>query len=118
MGASRSALGVLWGASGAPKGASGMSRGGSWELQGRPLMRLGMLRASLGEALGSFWELRGRIGSKNAETMEFLVVPRFLYVFRGPGLSKIDEKAVQEAAKAARRPLSEAGRPLAEHVGS
>ena len=55
MGASRSALGVLRGASGAPKGASGTSRGGSWELQGRPLKRLGMLRACLGAALGSFW---------------------------------------------------------------
>ena len=32
--------------------------------------------------------------------------------------SEIGEKAVQEAAKAARRPLSEAGRPLDEHVGS
>ena len=41
----------------------------------------------------------------------------FSLVF-GPGLSNIGGKAVQEAAKAARRPLSEAGRPLAEHVGS
>ena len=77
MEASWSALGVLRGASGAPKGASGTSRGGSWELQARPLQRLGMLRACLGEALGSFWELRGRIGSKNAETMEFLVFTKF-----------------------------------------
>ena len=77
MGVSRSALGVLRGASGAPKGASGTSRGGSWELQGRPLKRLGMLRGCLEEALGSFCELRGRIGSTNAETMESLVSPRF-----------------------------------------
>ena len=77
MGASRSALGVLRGASGAPKGASGTSRGGSWELQGRPLKRLGVLRECLGEALGSFCELRGRIGSKSAEHMELLVFPRF-----------------------------------------
>ena len=77
MGASRSALGVLRGASGAPKGASGTSRGGSWELQGRPLKRLGVLRGCLREALGSFCELRGRIGSKNAETIEFPVFPRF-----------------------------------------
>ena len=77
MEASWSALGVLRGASGAPKGASGTSRGGSWELQGHPLKRLGVLRECLGEALGSFWELRGRIGSKNAETMEFIVSQKF-----------------------------------------
>ena len=64
---------MLRGASGAPKGASGTSRGGSWELQGRPLKRLGVLRGCLREALGSFCELRGRIGSKSAETMELLV---------------------------------------------
>ena len=77
MEASWSALGVLQGASGAPKGASGTSRGGAWELQGRPLKRLGVLRGCLWEAFGSFCELRGRIGSKNAETMEFMVFPRF-----------------------------------------
>ena len=77
MGASWNALGVLRGASEAPKGASGTSRGGSWELQGRPLKRLGVLRGCLGEALGSFCELRGRIGSENAETIEFVVFPRF-----------------------------------------
>ena len=77
MGASRSALGVLRGASGAPKGASGTSRGGSWELQGRPLKRLGVLRGCLREALESFRELRGHIGSKNTETMELFVFPRF-----------------------------------------
>ena len=81
MGASRRALGVLRGASGAPKGASGTSRGGSWELQGLPLKRLGVLWGCLGEALGSFCELRGRIGSKNAETIELLVFPRFLHCF-------------------------------------
>ena len=77
MEASWSALGVLRGASGAPKGVSGTSRGGSWELQGRPLKRLGVLWGCLGEALGSFCELRGLIGSKDPETMEFLVFPRF-----------------------------------------
>ena len=77
MGASRCALGMLRGASGAPKDASGTSPGGSWELQGRPLKRLGVLRECLGEALGTFCELRGRIGSKNAETIEFLVFPMF-----------------------------------------
>ena len=81
MGASRSALGVLRGASGAPKGASGTSPGGSWELQGRPLKRLGVLQGCLREALGSFWELRGRIGNQNAEHMEFLVFPWFSHVF-------------------------------------
>ena len=70
MGASRSALGVLRGAYGVPKGASGMSPGGSWELQGRPLKRLEVLRGCLREALGSFCELRGRIGSKNTENIE------------------------------------------------
>ena len=34
-----------------------------------------------------------------------------------PWVSKINENSIQETAKAARRPLSEAGRPLAEHVG-
>ena len=77
MGASWSALGVLQGASAAPKGASGTSRVGSWELQGLPRKRLGVLRGCLRDALGSFCELRGRIGSKNAETIEFLVFPRF-----------------------------------------
>ena len=68
---------MLRGASGAPKGASGTSRGGSWELQGHPLKCLGVLRGCLREALGSFCELRGRIGSENAENMEFIVFPRF-----------------------------------------
>ena len=68
---------MLRGASGEPKGASGTSPGGSRELQGRPLKRLGVLRGCLREALGSFCELRGRIGSKNDETMEFIVFPRF-----------------------------------------
>ena len=68
---------MLRGASGAPKGASGTSRGGSWELQGRPLKRLGVLQGCLREALGSFCELGGRPGSENAEHMEFLVFPRF-----------------------------------------
>ena len=45
---------MLRGASGAPKGASGTSRGGSWELQGRPLKRLGVLRGCLREAWGAF----------------------------------------------------------------
>ena len=69
---------MLRGVSGAPKGASGTSPGGSWELQGRPLKRLGVLRGCLREALGSFCELRGRIGSENAETIEFTVFLRFL----------------------------------------
>ena len=72
---------MLRGASGAPKGASGMSRGDSWELQGRPLKRLGVLRGCLGEALGCFCKLRGRIGSKNAETTEFIVLLRFYLGF-------------------------------------
>ena len=88
MGASRSALGVLRGASGAPKGAAGTSRGGSWELQGRPLKRLGVLRECLREALGSFCDLRGRIGSNNAENTEFIVFLRFWHGCRSPGLSK------------------------------
>ncbi len=66
---------MLRGASGAPKGASGTSRGTSWDLQGRPLKRLGVLRRCLREALGSFRVLQGRIGSKNAETMEFIQEP-------------------------------------------
>ena len=65
MGASRSALGVLRGASGAPKGASGTSRGGSWELQGRPRNPMWMLQGRLGEAFGSFFEVRGDFGSEN-----------------------------------------------------
>ena len=81
MGASWSALEMLRGASWAPKGASGTSPGGSWELQGRPLKRLGVLRGCLREALGSFCELRRRIGSKNAETIELLVFPRFEHGF-------------------------------------
>ena len=68
---------MLRGASGALKGGSGTSRGGSWELHGRPLKRLGVLRECLGEALGSFCELRGRIGSKKAEHMEVMVFPEF-----------------------------------------
>ena len=68
---------MLRGASGAPKGASGTSPGGSWKLQGRSLKPLGVLWGCLREALGSFCELRGRIGSKTAEHMEFLVFPRF-----------------------------------------
>ena len=42
----------------------------------------------------------------------------FSMVFEVLGSRKILEKSAREAAKAARRPLSEAGRPLAEHVGS
>ena len=72
---------MLRGASGAPKGASGTSRGGSWELQGRPLKRLEVLRGCLREALVSFCELRGRIGSKNAEHMEFMEFQMFWHCF-------------------------------------
>ena len=86
-------------ASGAPKGALGTSRGGSWELQGRPLKRLGMLRACLGEALGSFWELRGRIGSKSTETMEFLVFPRFWIGFEVLGSLKSSKKLSERQQK-------------------
>ena len=68
---------VLRGASGAPKGASGRSWGGSWELQGHPLKRLGVLRRCLMETFGSFFVFRGRIGSKNAEIKELIVFPRF-----------------------------------------
>ena len=58
--------GCFWGAFGAPKGALETSRGGPWtpwKLQGRPRKALGVLRECLGEALGSFLELRGRVGS-------------------------------------------------------
>ena len=68
---------VLWGASGEPKGGSGTSQGASWELQGLPLKRLGVLQRCLSEALGRFCMLRGRIGSKIAETTEFLVFLKF-----------------------------------------
>ncbi len=57
---------MLWGASGAPRDASGTSRGAAWGLQGRLSKRIGML-------WGSFWELRGRIINRNVETMELLV---------------------------------------------
>ena len=88
---------MLRGASGAPKGASGTSRGGSWELQGRPLKRLGVLRGCLREALGSFCELRGRIGSKNTETIELLVFPRFSMVFEVLGSLKSAEKCLRDS---------------------
>ena len=67
----------LLGASGAPKGASRTSQGVYWELQGRPLKRLGVLRRCLREVFGSFCVLRGRIGSKSTENMESLVFSRF-----------------------------------------
>ena len=90
---------MLRGASGAPKGASGTSRGGSWELQGRPLKRLGVLRGCLRKALGSFCELRGCIGSKDAETMEFLVFPRFSMVFEVLGSLKSSKKLSKRQQK-------------------
>ena len=97
MGASWSALGVLRGASGTPKGASRTSRGGSWELQGRPLKRLGVLRGCLREALGSFCELRGRIGSKHVENTEFFL--SFSMVFEAPGSLKSTKKLSKRQQK-------------------
>ena len=79
---------MLRGASGVLKDASGMSPGGFWELQGRPLKRLGVFRGCLREALGSFCALRGRIGSTNVENMEFMVFYRFYTFFEVLGSPK------------------------------
>ena len=90
---------MLRGASGAPKGASGTSRGGSWELQGRPLKRLGVLRGCLREALGSFCELRGRIGSKISKILNSQYFLRFCMVVEVLGSLKSPKKLSKRQQK-------------------
>ena len=70
---------MLRGASGAPKGASGTSRGGSWELQGRPLKRLGVLQGVSGRLWGAF------ASSEDASEAKMLKLWNSLY-FLGFGL--------------------------------
>ena len=81
--------------------------------------------ASWGASGGVSGRLRGAFASsEDASEAKILKLWNSLHflgfsvVCEVPATPTSSKKAIQEAAKAARRSLSEAGRPLAEHFGS
>ena len=77
MGASRSALVVLRGASGAPKDASGTSRGRLLGAPGAPSEASWGASVVSQEGFGELLRAPRTHRKQNAETMEFLVFLRF-----------------------------------------
>ena len=90
---------MLRGASGAPKGASGTSLGGSWELQARPLKRLGVPRGRIREALGSFTSSEDALEAKVLKLRSSWYFQGFSMVFEVPGSLKSAKKLSKRQQK-------------------
>ena len=90
---------MLRGASGAPKGASGTSRGGSWELQGRPLKRLGCFGGASGRLWGALASSEDASEAKVLKILNSSYFPGFSLVFEVLGSLKSTEKLPKRQQK-------------------